>query len=85
MTPLATTLRRTASGLDRIAADLSAEAAKLRADALARELSAIRAAHDLPASAASSAAPPADAPPCSAGLTAGAFDSSDAPALSGGA
>lgn len=55
----------------------------LAADALARELSAIRAAHDLPASAASSAAPPADAPPCSAGLTAGA--SKDAPAISGGA
>ena len=44
-------------------------------------LSAIRAAHNLPASAASSAAPPADAPPCSAWLTAGA--SPDAPALSG--
>ena len=38
---------------------------------------------NLPASAASSAAPPADDPPCSAGLTAGA--SSDAPAISRGA
>ena len=46
-------------------------------------LSAIRAAHNLPASAASSAAPPADDPACSAGLTAGA--SSDAPAISRGA
>ncbi len=42
----------------------------------------IRLAHNLPASAASSAVPPADAPPCSAGLTAGA--SKDAPAISGG-
>lgn len=48
---------------------------------LSAELAAIRAAHDLPASAASAAAPPADAPPCSAGLTAGA--SKDAPAISG--
>lgn len=46
---------------------------------LSADLAAIRAAHNLPASAASSADPPADAPPCSAGLTAGA--SSDAPAL----
>lgn len=53
------------------------------ADQLSDVIAAIRAAHNLPASAASSAAPPADAPPCSAGLTAGA--SKDAPAISGGA
>lgn len=61
----------------------AADAIRDCANSLRVELAAIRAAHNLPASAASSAAPPADAPPCSAGLTAGA--SPDAPAISRGA